>query len=114
MHAIRVGRNDVVRLLVEEFSQSIADPHVGWSALRLAVRHGQLRIVETLVHQGGISADLKSQEEINALHLASVSGQMEMVKFLVSKCRATVDFICQSGRTALNYACCIWRSPRDC
>ena len=104
-HAIKLGRIDVVCVLVKEFSSSVdkANPdYVGSKALLLAVAHDQLDTVRVLVVQGGVSVDSMPQDkEFNALLLSSNSGNLEIVRFLVSEGNATVDFANKNGYTAL-------------
>jgi len=104
--AIREGRLEVARYLVEECS---ADLNVlsnnGWTALMWASSGGHMDVVRYLVAECSADVNLQSRGSgWTALMLAACNGRVDVVRYMVAECSADVNLQSKDGWTALMWA----------
>lgn len=102
MAAAAMGRNKVVRMLLQNGANANMGDGEGRTALMLAVKRGHLAVVKTLVEKGA-DVNPTDRQGITALKQASDSGNLEIIGLLLEK-GADIDAKDKGGRTALTLA----------
>uniref|UniRef100_A0ACD5WFJ8 Uncharacterized protein n=1 Tax=Avena sativa TaxID=4498 RepID=A0ACD5WFJ8_AVESA len=88
--AVRVGNNDIVKLLMEENSELASLPKLGTSPLYLAILLQEDIIVETLYNASHMKLSYSGQNGQNALHAAVLRGtgtQASFNIFCINSCQ---------------------------
>lgn len=91
----------VKSLISQGISPNLLD-HNGNPVLVLAIRERSNHVVEVLLSAKGIDVDLSNKQGETPLMIASINGDLPLVKALVSKNKAQIDHI---SWTPLHYAC---------
>lgn len=92
--------NEVKARLREGFSPNLTDEN-GNPLLVLAIKDRSYRVIEVLLAAKEMDVDLSNKQGETPLMIASINGDLPLVKTLVLKNRAQVDHI---GWTPLHYA----------
>lgn len=87
--------------LAQGFSPNLTDES-GNPLLLLAIKDRSYGVIDVLLASKGMDVDLSNKQGETPLMIASINGDLPLVKTLVSKNRAQVDHI---GWTPLHYAC---------
>lgn len=87
--------------LAQGFSPNLTDEK-GNPLLLLAIKDQSYGVIEVLLESKGMDVDLSNKQGETPLMIASINGDLPLVKTLVSKNRAQLDHI---GWTPLHYAC---------
>jgi hypothetical protein len=82
--AVRIGNNDIVKLLMEENPELASFPKDGTSPLYLAVLLEEDIIVETLYNASHMKLSYSGQNGQNALHAAVLRGTGTQGSFIKS------------------------------
>ena len=103
--AVRLGRVDSIRSLIEEKSVDINDTNVdNETPLHLACALGHKHIVHILISNG---ADLYKKDNFNnaPIHRAVSQGHIDTVEYLITDCACNPKIKGYQGRTLLHFAC---------
>lgn len=87
--------------LAQGFSPNLTDES-GNPLLLLAIKDRSYGVIDVLLASKGMDVDLSNKQGETPLMIASINGDLPLVKTLVSKNRAQLDHI---GWTPLHYAC---------
>jgi len=93
--------SEVKSLLKQGVNPNAVDPN-GNPMLLLAIKEGSNGVAEILLADKRIDVDLSNNQGETPLMIASIQGDLPMVKILVKQKNAMVDHI---GWTPLHYAC---------
>uniref|UniRef100_A0ACD5TTX9 Uncharacterized protein n=1 Tax=Avena sativa TaxID=4498 RepID=A0ACD5TTX9_AVESA len=108
--AVRVGNNDIVKLLMEENSELASLPKLGTSPLYLSILLEEDIIVETLYNASHMKLSYSGQNGQNALHAAVLRGT-ELTKKLLEWNKDLTTQRDENGSTPLHFAAGLgWRS----
>lgn len=100
--AATLGKDEMVRFLLENNAKVDQGDIYGSTALHLAARMGHLAVATTLLDNGA-GPDVYNNDGWTALHLAAESGNIAIVRLLLEK-HANVDSQNRFGRTPLHWA----------
>ncbi|XP_067648833.1 serine/threonine-protein phosphatase 6 regulatory ankyrin repeat subunit A-like [Haliotis asinina] len=96
----KYGRLDLIESVISQGSVDINSRGMhGKTPLMNAVFYGKRKVVDLLVSQGGLTHLVDDKGE-NILHLASLSGRMEMVKHILSQNMTDINARDKEGKTA--------------
>lgn len=103
--AVQGNNVEGLKLLVKVGSPEVMET-CGSLLLLAAIEMGHISVMEYLVRLPGIKLELTQTDQYsrNALHLASISGKTEVVRFLLQHLTITISAVDEDGRTALHYA----------
>ena len=91
----------VKSLLKQGISPNLVDEN-GNPMLVLAIKDHSYQVIDLLLSTKGMDVDLSNRQGETPLMLASINGELPMVKTLILKNKAQIDHI---GWTPLHYAC---------
>lgn len=100
--AATLGKDEMVRFLLENNAKVDQGDIYGSTALHMAARMGHLVVARTLLDSGA-GPDVYNNDGWTALHLAAESGNIAIVRLLLEK-HANVDSQNRFGRTPLHWA----------
>jgi ankyrin repeat protein len=95
----------------EEVIAIIAQPHIdinkkdsqGYTLLQLVIFNQNFYLTKQILNHRDIKLKLKSDDGYNALHIAAIKGNVEIIKLLLSK-NLDVNEVTDTGLTALHLA----------
>jgi len=76
----------------------------GWTALRIAVRHGNIDTVRYLLSIKGIDINLPTNSGVTPIHLAAKYGDVQIARLLISMGIDDINVKTNEGLTPLFYA----------
>ena len=91
----------VKSLIKQGISPNLVDEN-GNPMLVLAIKDHSYQVIDLLLSSKGMDVDLSNKQGETPLMLASINGELPMVKTLILKNKAQIDHI---GWTPLHYAC---------
>ncbi|XP_061818878.1 KN motif and ankyrin repeat domain-containing protein 4-like isoform X2 [Nerophis lumbriciformis] len=94
---------EVVRRLMGLGNVNVRSEQTGHTALHLAVRHGRVVMVRSLLSCGA-DADIQDGQGTTALMFACERGHTHIARLLLERTRCRLSLTDQSGRTALGIA----------
>ena len=103
------GNENVLKLLITKYNVNPSSKGAkGRTILHLACRHGYAKLVETLLTQYSLRADIVCRDDDGniPLHLAALKGNETIAMFLITEYKCPVDFKNYSKQTPLHLACC--------
>ncbi|KQJ81813.1 hypothetical protein BRADI_5g03252v3 [Brachypodium distachyon] len=109
--AVRIGNNDIVKLLMEENSELASFPKDGTSPLYLAILLEEEIIVETLYKLSNMKLSYSGPNGQNALHAAVLRGT-ELTKMLLEWNNDLTTQRDENGRTPLHFAAALVRQSK--
>lgn len=98
------GNADTVRMILGNGADFNAVNHRGYTALDSAIIAGNIRMMELLVNEAGISMDCTKSNGDTLLHRAAIEKQAEVVEFLLEKHNADPMATNKFGSTPLHFA----------
>ncbi|XP_028409910.1 ankyrin repeat domain-containing protein 11-like isoform X2 [Dendronephthya gigantea] len=100
MSAMTGNKSEIICQMEEDPSiVNFRDFLMGYTALHWAVKHGDEDLVRLLA-RGGTDVDAKSNGGFTPLHLASMSGKVNIINILIDECHANFHIRDHSGRKA--------------
>jgi ankyrin repeat protein len=93
--------NTVKSLIKQGISPNLVDEN-GNPMLVLSIKDHSYQVIDLLLSSKGMDVDLSNKQGETPLMLASINGELPMVKTLILKNKAQIDHI---GWTPLHYAC---------
>ena len=104
--AVKYNHLSIVEYLIEKQNVDIEiKDNEGCTPIYWAAKWGRLRIVEYLISKG---ANIETENENcwHLIHLASSSGLLSIVQYLIEKRNVDKDIKAKVGETPLHFACC--------
>ncbi|KPP58152.1 hypothetical protein Z043_124044, partial [Scleropages formosus] len=100
--AARLGKTDIVQLLLQHLAHPDAATASGHTPLHISAREGQLEAARVLL-EAGASHSLFTKKGFAPLHVASKYGSLDVAKVLLQR-GAPADAAANNGLTALHVA----------
>ncbi|CAB1327193.1 unnamed protein product, partial [Coregonus sp. 'balchen'] len=100
--ASRLGKTEIVQLLLQHMAHPDASTTNGYTPLHIAAREGQLETTAVLL-EAGASHSLATKKGFTPLHVAAKYGSLEVAKLLLQR-KAMPDDAGKNGYTPLHIA----------
>uniref|UniRef100_A0A8C9UE35 Ankyrin 2 n=1 Tax=Serinus canaria TaxID=9135 RepID=A0A8C9UE35_SERCA len=100
--ASRLGKTEIVQLLLQHMAHPDAATTNGYTPLHISAREGQLDVASVLL-EAGASHSMSTKKGFTPLHVAAKYGSLEVAKLLLQR-RACPDSAGKNGLTPLHVA----------
>ena len=98
------GSSNAVRYLFSNYSENFIEKSVYWDAFAATIKKGNILLIDLLIEMGGDINIIEQESQRNLLMIASIFGNIEVIRHVFSKGNFDINTQDASGKGAFYYS----------